>query len=86
MVFYASILLEEFDAKLDSHLASGFSPEVRMTNARYMLEVTEAQLERMRARLDDRGVTVGPSSVSTSRASTITSRATAPNVSSGGSG
>jgi sugar phosphate isomerase/epimerase len=58
MVFYASILLEEFDAKLDSHLASGFSPEVRMTNARYMLEVTEAQLERMRARLDDRGVTV----------------------------
>jgi len=57
MMFHASILLDEFERRLDSYVAAGFNPEVRMTNVKHLLNLHERSVERMRKMLEARRVT-----------------------------
>ena len=57
MIFHVSVMLEELEARLDPLARAGFYPEVRMNDARLLMNLPDGHVGRMRGLIEARGLT-----------------------------
>ncbi len=57
MVYYVSVTLSRFEEKVEAVVSNGFHPEIRMSNVGRLMELSDADIDRLRRRLEQRSLT-----------------------------
>ena len=57
MIFHVSVMLDELEARLEPAARARFCPEVRMNDARHLMNFPNGDVDRMRRLIEARGLT-----------------------------